>query len=507
MLQFLLTNEFYFIFSILIIFLFCVHFSIASKYQLYSLHPLLVFSSAIILFFYLLVVSVGFSSAQFTFSGLMYLDSANLLVQLIIGFISTLLIFLSSSLSKYERINSSEFYLLFLVAVLGLFFLVSFTDLIGLYICIELVGMCSYLLATLNKKNVYSNEAALKYFVLGSISSNFILFGFSFVYVSTGLTNLLEISKLIACYLLDYANVIYFFENSTVIVHLLFAFFFVFIGLFFKMYAAPFHFWIPDIYNGSTLFVTAFISTLPLVPFVSLLLRLLWCISLTSQVWSYLFLFFACCSVILGAVGALFQSKIKRLLAFSAITHIGYFFMFIYLFLQLNQHSIYYVQLLFTYIMLYLVTTLGIFCVLVNLYSHIRGSSMYLNELHSLRKLYRSNRLLCLILVVFFFSLAGLPPLPGFIGKLFLFTSILSSGSKMLLFYIVVFIAVLSCFYYLRLVKLLYFGDAVHWGYFPIITYSSSVIVVIVFLFVSHFFLFSEYVNVFSLYTSLVFVQ
>lgn len=509
MTQFILINEYYFIFSILVIFIFGMYLTVPGKYRLFSLYRQLVCSSIIFLFFYVLLLLVSPLNANFIFFGVLLSDSSVLFLQIFVVLLSMLFILISPTFILFGRIYAFEFYILILISILGLLFMMTFIDIIGVYLSIELVSMCFYLLTTFNKHDVYSNEAALKYFILGAISSNFILFGFSFMYVTTGMTNMLHISKLLIRFMDSLVDSIYVFESNLLLVNIIFAFIFIFVGLFFKVYAAPFHLWIPDIYQSAPLLITALFSTLPLIPFISTIVRFSLYFNMFNPIWNYFFLFFACCSIIFGTIAGLFQSKLRRLLAYSAVTHVGYFFMFIYLFLYTGNLSIYILQLLFTYLIIYAVTNIGIFSILLNFYAIDRSGSFYLDEIFYLANLYRSNSLLGFIFSVFLFSMSGLPPLPGFVGKLFLFSSIFSSDSKVILFILIVCMAVLSCFYYLRIIKVMYFNNVVHNSVilFPMVSYVNSVVIAIIFLFLVHFFFFPEYVNVFTLYLVLSLVQ
>lgn len=501
MVQFVLISEYYFIISILIVFMCSVYLSIPGRYGVFSLHSQLTCSSFIFLFFYLLLLLSSPSDVHFIFFDIIMSDNFVMVLQIIVVLLSLLFILISPTFIIFGRIYAFEFYTLILIAILGLLLMISFIDVVGLYLSIELVSMCFYLLTTFNKHDIYSNEAALKYFILGAISSNFVLFGFSFLYISTGMTNILGISKLLARYLDSTVHTVYIFETNLLLTNVLFALFFIFIGLFFKIYAAPFHLWVSDIYQGSPLLITSLFSTLPLIPFVSIIVRFIIYFNMFNFIWSYFFLFFACCSIIFGAVAGLFQSKMRRLLAYSAVTHVGYFCIFMYLFLYLGNMNVYILQLLFTYLVVYLFSNMGIFSILTNLYVLRRHGSFYLDELFYLSRLYRSNSLLAFILSVFLFSMSGLPPLPGFLGKLFLFSSIFFDSSRILLFILIVCMAVLSSFYYLRIIKIMYFNeDNSNWIFFPQISCANSVVIAVLFLFILHFFFFPEFINVFTLY-------
>lgn len=505
MLQIILTNELYFIFSILLLFIFCIYYGLFNNGYLYQIQNQIVINSIIFLSYYVLILLIGINNIKYSFYNITYSYSYSFFLQVIITILTILILLISTAFIRMERINAPELYLLLLIAVLGFLFIVEFVDILGIYLSIELVSLSFYILTAFNKHNIYSSEAALKYFILGSISSNFILFGFSYLYISTGLTNIIEISKLLIIYLVEFTDILYFFHEQIFLSNIIFSLFFVFVGLLFKIYAAPFHLWIPDIYNNSPLIITAFFSTLPLIPFISILLHFTFYFNILGSFLSYFFFFFAFCSIVFGAIGALFQSKIKRLLAYSAITHVGYFLIFIYLLLKVNEINIYLIQLFFTYILLYLITNIGIFGILISLYSY--ANSVYLNEVFDFSKLSRSNWLLCFILMVFFFSISGLPPLSGFVGKLLLFSSILSFGDKIFLFLTIMFFAVVSCFYYVRIIKILYFNNYIDWHFLPNIQYLCSVVISLVFIFVLHFFFFSDFLNIITLYLSLNFLQ
>lgn len=505
MLQIILTSELYFLFSILLLFIFCIYYGLFNNNYLYQVQNHVVINSIVFLSYYILLLLTGATSIKYSFYTILYSYSYSVLLQAILVVFTILILLISIVFVRFERLNAPELYLLLLVAVLGLLFVVEFVDVLGIYLSIELVSLSFYILTAFNRHNIYSSEAALKYFILGSISSNFILFGFSYLYVVTGLTNIIEISKLIIVYLAECTDALFFFHEQIFLSNMVFSLFFIFIGLLFKIYAAPFHLWIPDIYNNSPLIITTFFSTLPLIPFIGVILSFAFYFNTLGSFLSYFFFIFALCSIIFGAVGALFQSKIKRLLAYSAITHVGYFLIFIYLLLKGNEINIYLIQLLFTYILLYLITNIGIFGILISLYSY--SNCEYLNEIFDFCKLNRSNWLLCFVLMVFLFSISGLPPLSGFVGKLLLFSSILSFGDKIFLFVMIMLFAVVSCFYYVRIIKILYFNNNMHWHFFPTIQYISSIIIILIFLFVLHFFFFSEYLNVITLYLAVTFLQ
>jgi len=494
----ILLDLYYFIISIFILLTFSIYYGLSRSYYLHTIHKQLICGISIFFSYYLVLVYITKYNIQLFFFDTIVSNVVTVNLHFIVVLSSLFVVLVSYGFVNNAKAYSFEFYLLFISIVFGLILLISFVDFIGIYLSIELISMCFYLLTTFSKYNVYSNEAALKYFILGTISSNFILFGFSFIYVGTGLTNLIEISKVVTGYVSDVFYNLYPLESNMLLLYLSFGFFFIFGGILFKMYAAPFHTWIPDIYQAAPLIVTMLFGILPLLPFVNLVLRFVLIVSMVSPIWSYFFLFFAVNSIVLGTLFSLFQTRIRRLLAYSAVTHVGYFFIFIYLFTSTVGIGAYLLQLLFMYIYIYIFTNIGIFSILSSLFVIKKHHSLFIEDLYDFSRLFKSNSILSFSLVIFFFSMAGLPPLPGFIGKLFLFTSIFYSGNKIFLFILILLMAVLSGFYYLRLIKIIYFNTkySINWVYCSNVNYLVSVIVPIILMLLFHLYLFPEVLSV-----------
>lgn len=499
----ILIKEYYFIFSIFMVFFFCVILGLSRVHNLYSIHRQLVCSISIFLIYYLMLLCGSKYGDQVFFFTMISSNVVTLYLHFFIVLVSLLVSLISSVSLAITKMYAFEFYLLFISFVFGLLLLISFVDFVGIYLSIELVSMCSYLLTTFNRHSLYANEAALKYFILGTISSNFILFGFSFVYVSTGLTNLLGIMRLIVGYVSDVTQSIPLFESDMLFAYITVGFFFILIGIFFKMYVAPFHLWIPDIYQGAPLIVTAIFSILPLMPLMNLVLHFVMVLNLLNPIWGYFFLFFSLSSIILGTISSLFQSRLRRLLAYSAVTHVGYFFIFVYLFLCSSYLNVYLIQLLFVYLVIYVCTNVGVFSLVVNMQLVRRFNSISFDELFNFSKLYKVNGFLSFVLAIFFFSMAGLPPLPGFVGKLFLFSSIFYSGGKLPLFLVILVMAVISSFYYLRIIKIIYFGSSTSWLFCYPISYTNALIASVISILLLHVFFFPELITLPCMYLAL----
>jgi NADH-quinone oxidoreductase subunit N len=350
---------------------------------------------------------------------------------------------------------------LMILAVVGLMIIISSYDLLSLYVGIELQSLALYVLAAYKSSSEFSTEAGLKYFILGAISSGFLLFGSSIVYGVTGTTQFEEIAKVLLL------------KDQTVIIGLLF----VFSGLFFKASIAPFHQWTPDVYEGSPTLVTLLFASIPKLAIFSILVRILSFVgipssyagseiasevtqhavfSLTSVPVSSTFsivnmLIMACAvlSLTIGAITGLYQQKLKRLLAYSTILNMGY------VLIGLVSFSIDGLQALFFYLLIYLFTNLGVFTILLavkELRNNQLHSLVYITDLQKLR----NQPLLAFSFIIIISSFAGFPPLAGFYAKLYVFFSALALQYYVLLI-VAVIMSVISCFYYLRLIKYVYF--------------------------------------------------
>ena len=334
-----------------------------------------------------------------------------------------------------EQIKKSEYSLLILLSILGLLLFISAYDLISLYLTLELQALALYVLASYKRNSEYSTEAGLKYFILGAFSSGLFLFGSSLIYGFSGLT--------------QFNDLIAFVTIGEIPIGFQIGIIFLLIGLLFKIAAVPFHFWIPDVYEGSPTSVTAYFAIVPKVSIIIVFIRLLdfFFESFTFNVTS-LFSVLAFLSLIVGSLGALFQTRIKRLLAYSAIGHIGY------LLLGFAAHSTESMVAILVYLSIYIITLIIIFAIILSLYSN-EMNIKYITELSGLAQL---NPWLGFIFSFMLFSLAGIPPLAGFFGKLNLLMSTIHQ-SLYFITIIAVLISVMSTFYYIRIIEIIYFDS------------------------------------------------
>lgn len=438
-------------------------------------HPLLTKSliRICILILYLTLLLVPNTSISFMigYQSTFILDSlsSNVKQLLLLGIIFSLLISESSILK--QRINNFEYVILMLCAVLGLMFLVASYDMISLYLSIELQSLCLYVLASSRKDSSFSTEAGLKYFILGSFSSALLLFGISILYGATGTTNFDNYRLLLSDVDQNTFLLVKPVEKALLVISAAF---------FFKIAAAPFHMWSPDVYEGSPTSSTIFFAVVPKIALFAIFLRLFQTIfSSFEGIISLAMLLFSFCSVLVGSFVTLRQRKLKRLLAYSSINHVGY------LLLALSASSLEGAQSLLFYLIVYMVTSLCIWSIFLSLST--RSNFEKSRTLLDLSLVSRSNNLLGFSGLIAFFSLAGVPPLVGFFAKMEIFLSALGS-SLYLMSFILILLSVISSFYYVRLVKAMYFEKTEENTFIFSVDRQCSLVIALALFFLVYFF-------------------
>lgn len=336
-----------------------------------------------------------------------------------------------------ERLDRFEFPVLVLFATLGMMVMISANDLMALYMGLELLSLPLYVIAAFDRDNGRSAEAGLKYFVLGALASGLLLYGTSLVYGFAGTTNF---DRLADAFSAEAA------VSAGVVVGIVF----IVAGLAFKVSAVPFHMWTPDVYEGAPTPVTGFFAAAPKVAALALLARvLLGPFGDLAAQWQQVILLASIGSMLLGAFAAIGQRNIKRLMAYSSIGHVGYALMGLAV---LSDEGL---RGLVVYIALYVVMNIGAFAVLVAM----RRQGRAVEEIEDLAGLGRSDPGRAMWMAVFMFSMAGIPPLAGFFGKLYVFLAAVQGGYWTLAV-IGVLTSVVSAYYYLRIVKVMYFDPA-----------------------------------------------
>jgi NADH-quinone oxidoreductase subunit N len=365
-------------------------------------------------------------------------DGFSRFMKLLILFGAAIGLVLAIDFNERAGLARFEYPVLLLFATLGMLVMVSANDLMSLYVGLELTSLALYVIAAFDRDNPRSAEAGLKYFVLGALASGLLLYGASLVYGFAGTTNFDRLADALAAQ--D--------AGIGVVVGLVF----VLAGLVFKVSAVPFHMWTPDVYEGAPTPVTAFFAAAPKVAAVALLMRVLAVPfgDMAAQ-WQQVIWLASAGSMILGALAALTQRNIKRLMAYSSIGHVGYALMGVAVATEAGFRGV------LVYMAIYLVMNLGAFAVIVAM----RRQGRAVEQVEDLAGLGRSDPAMALWMAVFMFSMAGIPPLAGFFGKLYVFLPAVQSGFWVLAL-IGVTTSVIGSYYYLRIVKVMYFdaGEA-----------------------------------------------
>ncbi|MGB6998134.1 MAG: NADH-quinone oxidoreductase subunit NuoN [Pseudolabrys sp.] len=335
-----------------------------------------------------------------------------------------------------EKQQKFEYGALFLLATLGMLMLISASDLIALYLGLELMSLPLYVIAASNRENLRSTEAGLKYFVLGALSSGMLLYGASLIYGFTGTVNFAGIAKA---------------TQNGAWLGLIFGLVFLFVGFCFKISAVPFHMWTPDVYEGSPTPVTAFFAAAPKVAGIAIFARVtVVAFPGITHEWQQIVVFVSIASMALGSFAAIGQRNIKRLMAYSSIGHMGYALV------GLAAGTAEGVQGVLIYMSIYVAMTLGTFAVILSM----RRDGRLVETISDLAGLSRTHPTMAFFLAVLLFSLAGIPPLAGFFAKFYVFLAAIKAG-LFTLAVIGVLTSVVGAYYYLAIVKIMYFDEPV----------------------------------------------
>jgi NADH-quinone oxidoreductase subunit N len=381
----------------------------------------------------LLIIFKTFSDSGNLFSNSFVTNSFTNFFKILILLGTLFVMLITQDFIKEMKINYFEYPLLLLFSVLGMFFMISSNDLMSFYLGLELQSLALYILASIDRDNLKSNESGIKYFVLSALSSGLLLYGCSLLYGFTGSTNFVEINLQMQL------------ENTGAV----FAMVFILVGLAFKVSAVPFHMWTPDVYQGSPSSVTSFFAVVPKVAGIAILIRFVQIPfeQLTDQ-WKNILVFMSLASMILGAVAAIGQTNIKRLIAYSSIGHIGYALA------GISTGTVNGYNSSIAYISIYVVMNLGVFgCIFL-----MKKDGKYCEDIRDLAGISKQNPLLAISFLLIMFSLAGIPPLAGFFAKFYVFMSVIESGMYTLAI-VGLLSTVISAFYYLRIIKIIYFDE------------------------------------------------
>jgi len=366
--------------------------------------------------------------------------------------------FIESNLSIFE------IPILILFSSLGMMILISSNDLISMYLGIELQSLALYVVAAIKRDSLQSSESGVKYFVLGALSSGILLYGCSLIYGFSGSTNFDEIQNNLS-------------GLNNLNLGLIFGLVFVLTGLAFKVSAVPFHMWTPDVYEGAPTSITAFFAIVPKVAGVALIYR--FCLEPFGNFytdWSQIIIFLSIASMFLGGIAAISQTNIKRLLAYSSIGHVGY------VLVGLASANISGIKGVVIYMSIYVIMNVAVFSIILSL----KKGNKYINKINELSGLSKNKPLVALSLAIIMLSMAGIPPFAGFFGKFYIFIAALNAD---LIFLAVlgVLSSVISAFYYLRIIKVMYFDESEEFNIQFIISTKSLLVLIISMIFINLF--------------------
>ncbi len=371
-------------------------------------------------------------------NGMFVLDAFAGFAKIIILLGLSAAVMLSVTYLYQERIARFEYPVLILFAGLGMMIMVSADNFLAMYLGLELQSLSLYVLAAIRRDHAKSAEAGIKYFVLGALASGLLLFGISLVYGYTGALSFGSVQ----------ASII---SAAAISPALIVGMVFVLTGIAFKVSAVPFHMWTPDVYEGAPTSVTALFAIVPKVAAIALLLRLLAVpFGPAADDWQQVIWALAAASMIVGAFAALRQENIKRLMAYSSISNMGYAMVGVAAGGAQGMNAV------MSYLVIYMVMTAGVFGIILMM----RRGEIATDKISDLSGLSRNHPLMAYALAILMFSMAGIPPMAGFFGKLFIFNAAVAEGLYVLAV-IGVLSSVVAAYYYLRIIKVMFFDEAV----------------------------------------------
>ena len=398
---------------------------------------LLVFTSLVGLLMTAISAFAKHPIPAYSFNDSYVVDHLSLFFICIFTISSALAILLSVEYNEREGIRAGEYYALILFCTVGMILLASSTDMIMIFLGIEIVSICLYVLAGIRRNDHRSNEAALKYFLLGAFATGFLLYGMTLVYGSTGSTNLFKIAEFVKNPSAQ--------SNPLLMMGLVL----LVIGFGFKVASVPFHMWAPDVYQGAPTPVTAFMAVGPKAAAFAAFFRVFAdAFPEMSSSWEMLLSIIAVLSMFVGNLGAIMQTNIKRMLAFSSISHAGYILMAVIAKDSLGSSSLLFYMLSYTFM------TFGVFGIVI-----ILGRKGEENlEIKNYSGLAYKHPVIALSMTIFLLSLGGLPPFAGFVAKFYLFSAAIQEGLLTLVI-IAVLNSAISFYYYLKVVVFMYMKE------------------------------------------------
>lgn len=392
----------------------------------------------------ILLVLLFFNFDEMFFNNQLIIKNTIIIIKIFLLFIVMVIFTAMYNNIENEKLISLEIPILILLSVIGMFIVISSNDLFILILALELQTMPFFILLCLKKYSNISVEAGLKYFIFACFCSAISLYGVSLVYGLMGTTNFAEINTWITLDCLSENN------SSTSLIFIISC---ILIGFFFKLGIAPFHFWLPDVYEGAPTIITFFFAVVPKLPVLLALIKIFGLVFLHHHIlyFHYVFLIFGLFSIIFGSIMALYQVKIKRWYAYSTIVHMGF------IVITLGVISLDSVMIVLYHLVMYIFGSIAFFLILLTMY---KSDNSPITNIVDLIIIAKTNSKLATAFSFIFLSLAGIPPLGGFFGKCYIFFLLVANGYYFIAI-IVLLISILSSIYYIRLIRMLWFSEEV----------------------------------------------
>ena len=375
------------------------------------------------------------SPSETTFNKMFIDDAFSRFAKALVLLSSAAVLVMSLGYMLRHNLGRFEYPILIIFSVVGMMFMVSANDLMILYLGLELQSLALYVVASMRRESLKSTEAGMKYFVLGALSSGLLLYGASLVYGYSGSTN--------------FQSIVTSLDSSSRSLGFMFGMILVVAGLAFKISAVPFHMWTPDVYEGAPTPITAFLSTAPKIAAMALFARVVHdAFFVMIAEWQQIVALMSVLSMFVGAIAAIGQTNIKRLMAYSSIAHMGYAL------IGLASGTVFGLQAMLVYMAIYVTMNVGTFAFILSM----EKDGQPVTDIYSLNQLGVKQPGRALAMLVLLFSLAGVPPLVGFFGKLYVLRAAYDAG-LIWLAVLGVLASVIGAYYYLRLIYLMYFGE------------------------------------------------
>lgn len=454
--------EHYLIIGILFLFSFGIIYGLSGNLKYPSFYNNTLYLSIVLLINFVFYTIEDFIHNTIYYNFFFIKDGSTYIIELILTLLTLLILITSFFYNKKNNILYWEYPILILFSTISLYYLISSNELISFYFLLEFQSICFYILASYNRKIKKSLESGIKYFIMGSFSSILLILGFSFIYGVSGLTHLEDLF-------------IFFNTVKTNSIQINIGLILILIAFMFKIYAAPFHFWVSEVYHGAPTSSVMFFATIPLLVYFIILYKFYFIFYINNtDVWKYFLTIICMCSLLCGTLGALYQQYIKKLLAYSSIMNMGFTTAAIIVInVSTTIHNI-------NYILLYILNTLNILIIFSNIFNI--KTKQNVETIYTFTGYFKQNKLLALLIMCMFYTVAGLPPFSFFFAKLMILTSIMSTTINWIVIPIIIS-TLIGSFYYIRIVQLISYSTQTQWIWIKPLSYITLFICFSIFLF------------------------